>query len=192
MRYQFHCPLLQGTEAVCKAPIGPAGTMVRALRELQQHKKVERQAVPRAAMDTHRRMKGRTQPPRRCHTDRAHTHTPARFAMPVSKTRTSRPLPSGNSAFGTHRSTHTHTHTHTHSPTHPPTHRRTHARSHAHARMHPCTQRHTHSRTHPPNHPPSLPHSLTPSLPPSLPRTWKTLYSRGAQNRMSWAIPIVV
>ena len=29
---------------------------------------------------------------------RAHAHTPARFAMPVSKT--SRPLPSGNSAFG--------------------------------------------------------------------------------------------
>ena len=88
---EFHCPLPQGSEAVCKAPAGLRGTKVWAPRELQQHRQTERQGVPRAAMDRDRRTKGQTQPLRRCHSERAHAHTPARFAIPVSKT--SRPLP---------------------------------------------------------------------------------------------------
>ena len=95
--------------------------MVGVLREVQRHWQAERQGVPKAALNRDRWTKGQTQPP--CHTERAHAHTLARFAIPVSKT--SRPLPSGNSAFGTH--THTHTHTHT----------RTRARAHTHARTQP-------------------------------------------------------
>ena len=49
--------------------------MVWALWELQLHRQVERQGVPRAATDRDQRTKGRTQPPRRCHIERAHTHT---------------------------------------------------------------------------------------------------------------------
>ena len=144
---EFHCPLPQGSEAVCKAPAGPRGTKVRALQELQRHRQAERQGVPRAAMDRDRWTKGRTQPPRRCHTERARAHTPARFAIPVRRQLGHCLLVTAPLAH-THAHTHTHTHnTHTHTHTHTMHTHTQHTHTHTH-NTHTHTHTHTHTCTH--------------------------------------------
>ena len=62
-------------EGLIRARAGPGGTMAWALRELQLHQQAQRQGVPRTALNYAHQTLGRTQPPHRRVTKRAHTHT---------------------------------------------------------------------------------------------------------------------